>query len=472
MIDNVLNNGSVPKGSLYWTRLVFLIKWDFLTNIMSNFENQDTCIMARPIAEKLFERACNSIVGGVNSPVRAFKAVETTPLFIKNGKGAYLYDVDGKSYIDFMMSWGAVMLGHGDDEITKAISQTAANGTSFGLSTELELELAELVRTAFPSIELMRMVNSGTEAVMSAIRLARGYTGRDKIIKFEGCYHGHSDGLLSKAGSGLATLGIPASQGVPKSVAADTLTADYNDLGSVYKLFENNIGEIACVIVEPIAGNMGVIAPKSCVLQALRKMCNDHGALLIFDEVITGFRVAMGGGQQLYEVRPDITTLGKIIGGGLPCGAFGGSEEIMKELAPMGSVYQAGTLSGNPLVCAAGITVLSKLIKERPYEKLHTKANEFTAELKGIARNKNIPIQINNVGPMFTMFFTEDEVYNFETANKTDRKLYAKLFSELLEEGVIIAPSALEAGFLSMCHLEDGILEEALERFKRAFDKL
>ncbi len=360
------------------------------------------------LIKKKYTKACRSIVGGVNSPVRAFKAVGSEPLVIKRAKGAYLYDVDGNRYVDYLMSWGALILGHSHPAKTGAIKKVIDKGTSYGLSSEPEYELAELVKKAFPSIKLLIMVNSGTEATMSAIRLARGYTGRNKILKFEGCYHGHSDGLLIKAGSGIATFSVPDTAGVPSSIAAETLIAPYNNIETVRLLVKKYSKDIACIIVEPIAANMGVIPPKRGFLQELRKIADQIKAVLIFDEVITGFRVALGGAQELYDVKPDLTTLGKIIGGGLPVGVFGGKREIMEYLAPLGPVYQAGTLSGNPVVASAGIAVLKYLIQNNPYNELNKKTCELTSGFREAFQKNGINIQINQVGSMFTVFFSED----------------------------------------------------------------
>ena len=376
--------------------------------------------MAMSVSRQQYTKACKSIVGGVNSPVRAFKAVGAKPLVIKKAKGAYLYDVDGNRYIDYLMSWGAHILGHSHPDVTSAIKKAAGKGISYGLSSELEYELAELIKKAFPSIELLRMVNSGTEATMSAIRLARGYTGRNKILKFEGCYHGHSDGLLVKSGSGVATFSVPDTAGVPTSIAAETLIAPYNDIETVRVLVKKYAEGIACIIVEPVAANMGIIPPKKGFLRELREIADQINAVLIFDEVITGFRIALGGAQEFYNVKPDLTTLGKIVGGGLPVGVFGGKREIMEHLVPLGSVYQAGTLSGNPVVASAGIAVLKYLIQKNPCNELNKKTCELTSGLGDVFRQNGIDVQINQVGSMFTIFFSKDTVTNYATAKRSD----------------------------------------------------
>ncbi|MFH1615248.1 MAG: glutamate-1-semialdehyde 2,1-aminomutase [Planctomycetota bacterium] len=425
--------------------------------------------MALSLSKQKHTRACQSIVGGVNSPVRAFTAVGTEPLVIEKAKGAYLYDVDGNKYIDYLMSWGAHILDHTHPDITEAIKKAVGRGTSYGLSSEPECKFAELIKKAFPSIELLRMVNSGTEATMSAIRLARGYTGRNKVLKFEGCYHGHSDSLLVKAGSGVATFSVPDTAGVPASIAAETLIAPYNDIETVRLFVEKYAEDIACVIVEPIAANMGIIPSRNGFLQELRKIADQIKAVLIFDEVITGFRVALGGAQSLYNVNPDLTTLGKIVGGGLPVGVFGGKREIMENLAPVGLVYQAGTLSGNPVVASAGIAVLKYLIQNNPYNELNEKTCKFITGLKEAFRKANIEVQINQVGSMFTIFFSKGTVIDYITAKQSDTLKYAAFFKHMLKSGVLLPPSQFETAFLSIAHINQDIQKtlEAVEAFTR-----
>ncbi len=427
--------------------------------------------MDGPLSSEIFARACRSIPGGVNSPVRSFKAVGGAPIVAERGEGAYLWDVDGNRYVDCLMSWGANILGHGHPAITAAVSEAAARGTGYGLSTKVEAEIAELVRDAFPSVELVRFVNSGTEAVMSALRVARGFTGRDKIVTFEGCYHGHSDSLLVKAGSGLATFGIPASAGVPKEFAAHTLQAHYNDLGSVEEYVGKVGDEIACVLVEPVAGNMGVVPPSPGFLEGLREVCDRIGALLIFDEVITGFRIAWGGAQERYGVRADLTTLGKIIGGGLPVGAFGGRGEVMERLAPLGDVYQAGTLSGNPVVAAAGKAALEVLRADMSYATLDARAAKFTGRLLDAAVEAGVPLTVNRVCGLFTAFFTDREITDYASARGVDIERYAAFFRAALVRGVLLAPSPWEAGFVGLAHSEE-ILEEASSGLRDALASL
>ncbi len=410
-----------------------------------------------------FDKAQKCIPGGVNSPVRAFKSVNATPVFIKKAKGVNIYDIDNNQYIDFVASWGPLILGHAHDAVLEAINKTAANGTSFGAPTMVETEMAELIVEMVPSIEVVRMVNSGTEATMSALRLTRGFTGREKVVKFEGCYHGHADSFLIKAGSGAITLGLPDSPGVTKGTAKDTLLAKYNDLSSVEKIFSENKGEIAALILEPVAGNMGVIPPSPEFLKGVREITKKHGALLIFDEVITGFRLAKGGAQEYFGVMPDITTLGKVIGGGLPVGAYGASAEIMSLLAPTGPVYQAGTLSGNPLAMAAGLTSL-KIINETPdfHKKLEEKAAKLEAGINANIKNTGTKATINRVGSMMTMFFTElNDVQSFEDAMKSDAAKYAEYFKLSLQSGIYLAPSQYEATFVSAAHT-DADIEKAI----------
>jgi glutamate-1-semialdehyde 2,1-aminomutase len=407
---------------------------------------------------RLFEKARRLLPGGVNSPVRAFKAVGCSPLFIQKAKGSKIWDVDGNKYIDYVCSWGPLILGHAHPRVLEAIRKAASRGTSFGASTELELKLAELITRAMPSVEMVRMVNSGTEATMSALRLARAFTGRSKVIKFEGCYHGHADNFLIKAGSGATTLGIPDSPGVPRSVAADTLTARYNNLESVRRLVDRNNNNLAAVIVEPIAGNMGLVLPQEGFLQGLRTLCTKHKILLIFDEVITGFRVGFGGAQGLFGIRPDLTTLGKIIGGGLPVGAYGGRREIMEMVAPSGPMYQAGTLSGNPLAMAAGCETLTILSERRDlYADLDRKGKQLAHGVSNVIQNDRLPLRLNRIGSMFTLFFTGKEVTEYETAKSSDTRLFGEYFQRMLEQGVYLPPSQFETAFLSAAHSEADI---------------
>lgn len=404
-------------------------------------------------SEELFEQARAVIPGGVNSPVRAFKGVGGKPVFFKKARGARLYDVDGKEYIDYIGSWGPMILGHNHPDVIAAVRDQALAGLSFGAPTELETRLARLVREMVPSMELLRMVNSGTEATMSAIRLARGFTGRDRIIKFEGCYHGHSDALLVKAGSGALTLGVPNSPGVPGPLAELTITLTYNDLAEVEQTFKALGDEIACVIIEPVAGNMNCVPPVPGFLEGLRRLCDENGTVLIFDEVMTGFRVALGGAQAYYNVKPDLTTLGKIIGGGLPVGAFGGRKEIMEHLAPLGPVYQAGTLSGNPLAMAAGLATLENLAAPGFHDTLSTKTAVLLQGLQEKADAAGVAFTTTQVGGMFGMFFTDQPVINrFSSVMACDSQRYAQFFHSMLEHGVYLAPSAFEAGFISIAH--------------------
>jgi len=417
---------------------------------------------------ELFSRAQHSIPGGVNSPVRAFKSVGGTPVFIRSAKGAYLFDEDGNSYIDYINSWGPMILGHAYEPVVKAIQEKAADSTSFGAPTELEIEMAELIKSLAPNVDLVRMVSSGTEACMSAIRLARGYTGKNKFIKFEGCYHGHADAFLVKAGSGVATLNIQAIPGVTAGVAQDTLTAPYNNLQAVEKLIEENNGEIASIIVEPVAGNMGCILPQPGFLEGLRKLCDKEGILFIFDEVMTGFRLAPGGAQEKLNINADLVTYGKVIGGGLPVGAFGGKKEIMNHIAPIGNVYQAGTLSGNPIAMIAGYTMLNEL-KNNPsiYTELDEKTARLDKSLNDILNGKNIPHRINRVGSMMSVFFTNDEVTDFDSASKTDINTFNKFFHHMLDHGIYLPPSAFESWFISNALSSEDIQKtlEAVEEF-------
>ena len=424
-------------------------------------------------SKKAFQQAQEVIPGGVNSPVRAYKSVGIDPIFIKKAKGTTVWDIDDNEYTDFVASWGPLILGHAHDDVLKAVADAAANGTSYGAPTLIETEMAKQIVKMVPSIEKVRMVNSGTEATMSAIRLARGYTNRELIIKFAGCYHGHGDSFLIKAGSGAITLGLPDSPGVTKSTAKDTLTADYNNLDSVHKLFTENKDQIAAVIVEPVAGNMGVVPPAKGFLEGLREITKENGTLLIFDEVITGFRLAKGGAQEHYGVMPDLTTLGKIIGGGLPVGAYGGSKEIMDMLAPLGPVYQAGTLSGNPLAMAAGLTALKKL-DETPnaYEDLEKKAGFVEAGFRLNAKELGLYVVLNRVGSMMTAFFTnEEKVSSFDEAMTSDTSKYAEYFKNAVENGLYIAPSQFECLFISMAHTEKD-LEKLIKGNRKALEAI
>jgi glutamate-1-semialdehyde 2,1-aminomutase len=405
-----------------------------------------------------FKRAQQHIPGGVNSPVRAFRGVGGTPLFIARAAGAHVFDADGRPYIDYVGSWGPMVLGHTHPEVVRAVQAQAELGLSFGAPTELESEMAERVCALLPSIEMLRMVNSGTEATMSAIRLARGFTGRDLLVKFEGCYHGHADALLVKAGSGALTLGVPTSPGVPAAVAAGTLTLPYNDITAARALFKQRGGEIAAVIVEPVAGNMNCVPPLPGFLEGLRELCQASGAVLIFDEVMTGFRVALGGAQARYGIQPDLTTLGKVIGGGLPVGAFGGRRDIMEQLAPLGPVYQAGTLSGNPLAMAAGLKTLELISVPGFFEALEQKTLELVKGLRIEAAAAGIPFSTNQVGGMFGLFFTESAtVQDFAQVMDCDAARFAQFFHGMLERGVYLAPSAYEAGFVSSAHSTEDI---------------
>lgn len=414
----------------------------------------------------LYEKSIKLMPGGVNSPVRAFKAIGGTPIFTKRAQGAYLVDADDNVYVDYVGSWGPMILGHNFPDVVYAINEALQNGTSFGTSSENELILAELVLEAFPSMDMVRFVNSGTEATMSAIRVARAYTKRDKIVKFNGCYHGHADGLLVKAGSGVATLAIPDSPGVPSDYAKNTLVAEFNDINSVEKLFQEFGEDIAAVIVEPVVGNMGVLVPKEGFLQNLSGVTNKYGALLIFDEVMTGFRLSYGGAQALFGIKPDLTCLGKIIGGGLPVGAYGGKRSIMELVAPSGPVYQAGTLSGNPLAMAAGIATLKAIKANNIYPKINSFSEKLCNGIKEIFSNR-IPVTINRLGSMLTVFFTEHEVFDWASAKTSDTNLFAKIYKILLENGVFFPPSQFEAAFVSFSHGERE-LEITLSAFKKA----
>ncbi len=423
-------------------------------------------------SEQAFEEALRYIPGGVNSPVRAFKAVGGTPVFFKRGDGACLYDIHDKKYIDYVGSWGPMILGHAHPKVIEAVRQTAEHGLSFGTPTEIETELARKVCEMIESVDLVRIVNSGTEATMSAIRLARGHTGRDKIIKFEGCYHGHGDALLVKAGSGALTLGVPSSPGVIPALAEHTLTLTYNDLDGVRTTFETMGEEIACVIVEPVAGNMNCIPPAKDFLQGLRKLCSEYKAILIFDEVMTGFRVARGGAQQLYNVVPDLTTLGKILGGGMPVGALGGERRIMESLAPEGPVYQAGTLSGNPVAMAAGLATLELVSGRGFHDQLHRKTTLLAEGMRDAAKEHHVPLAVNHVCGMFGMFFTEDEkVTKFSQAASCNQQQFTAFFHAMLDQGIYLAPSPYEAGFVSSAHSREDI-EMTLDLANHAFQNI
>jgi glutamate-1-semialdehyde 2,1-aminomutase len=422
----------------------------------------------------LFQRAVKLIPGGVNSPVRAYQSVGTDPRFIKRADGAYIYDVDDNKYIDYVGSWGPMILGHNNKKILNAVTEMAKNGLSFGAATGIEVDMAQLICSLVPSVEMIRMVNSGTEAVMSAIRVARGYTGRNKIIKFEGCYHGHSDSMLVKAGSGVMTAGVPDSAGVPEGCAKDTLTAVYNDFSSVETLFEQNKGEIAALIIEPVAANMGVVVPDMDFLKLIRDICTKNKALLIFDEVITGFRLQMDGAQGYFGIRPDLTTFGKIIGGGMPVGAYGGRKEIMECVSPVGNVYQAGTLSGNPVAMAAGITELT-ILNENPviYDTINERGEYYRKNIKDLIDRYQRNMQVTGIGSLSCIFFTKQKVKNYATAKTSDTGEFARYFNYLLNHGIYMAPSQFEAIFISHAHTKEDIddtlnvLEDYLKMVKR-----
>ena len=423
-------------------------------------------------SSELFDDAQTVIPGGVNSPVRAFKGVGGKPVFFKKAKGAHVYDVEGNELVDYIGSWGPMILGHNHPDVVAAVRDQALSGLSFGAPTELETRLAKMVRNIVPSMELLRMVNSGTEATMSAIRLARGFTGRECIVKFEGCYHGHSDSLLVKAGSGALTLGVPNSPGVPAALAEKTITLTYNNLEEVEETFKEMGDQIACIIIEPVAGNMNCIPPAKGFLEGIRRICDEHKSILIFDEVMSGFRVALGGAQEYYNVKPDLTTLGKIIGGGLPVGAFGGRRDIMEHLAPLGPVYQAGTLSGNPLAMAAGIATLENLSTHGFHQSLTEKAAALLVGLQKLADKAGIPFTTSQVGGMFGLFFTDQkEVDCFEKVMACDADRYGKFFHAMLNNGVYLAPSAFEAGFISIAH-GNAELEATLKAAEKAFASL
>jgi glutamate-1-semialdehyde 2,1-aminomutase len=409
----------------------------------------------------LFKQARKLMPGGVNSPVRAFRSVGTDPFFVEHARGSKIFDVDGNSYIDYVLSWGPMILGHAHPAVVKALKSAVSRGTSYGAPTALEVQLAKMVTDAVKSIEMVRMVSSGTEATMSAIRLARGFTGRDKIIKFDGGYHGHADSLLVKAGSGAATFGLPDSPGVPAALAEKTLTCPYNDLRAVQKIFHEDGKNIACVIVEPVAGNMGCVPPVDEFLPGLRELCDRHGALLILDEVMTGFRVAYGGAQSIYKIKPDLTCLGKVIGGGLPVGAYGGRADIMSQISPSGPVYQAGTLSGNPLAMTAGIETLKLLKQPGVYKELEKKGALLTDMLKEEFKRAGVRASFNRVGSMFTVFFTDKKVENYADAKTSDTARFSKFFRGMLSGGVNIAPSQFEAAFMSLAHSDADIRKTA-----------
>ncbi|MCM3730914.1 glutamate-1-semialdehyde 2,1-aminomutase [Fictibacillus nanhaiensis] len=417
-----------------------------------------------------FKEATEYMPGGVNSPVRAFKSVNMDPVFMERGKGSKIYDIDGNEYIDYVLSWGPLILGHADEAVVRALKETAERGTSFGAPNEMETELAKLVIERVPSIEVVRMVNSGTEATMSALRLARGYTGRSKIVKFEGCYHGHGDSLLIKAGSGVATLGLPDSPGVPEGIAQNTITVPYNDLESLQVAFDQFGEDIACVIVEPVAGNMGVVPPQKGFLEGVRKMTEQHGSLLIFDEVMTGFRVDYECAQGYFGVTPDLTCLGKVIGGGLPVGAYGGKREIMQQIAPSGPIYQAGTLSGNPLAMAAGYATLSQLTKDS-YEYFKKLGDMLASGISEAAEHYGIDHTINRAGSMIGFFFTKEDVINYETAKLSNLDHFNSCFRTMLHEGISLPPSQFEGLFLSTAHTEEDI-SKTIHAFRKAFSQL
>ncbi len=427
--------------------------------------------MKKNTSAQLFEQALKVIPGGVNSPVRACGSVGCEPLFVRKAEGCILHDVDGNSFIDFVASWGPMILGHAHPSVLKAIEAAALNGTSFGAPTGLEVELAELVCDSVPSMDKVRFVNSGTEATMSAVRLARGFTGRDVVLKFDGCYHGHADSFLVKAGSGLITLGIPGSPGVPDDIVKNTLSIPYNNIEELVKTLESRGKDIACVILEPVAGNMGVIVPEMDFLTTLREMTEQLGIVLIFDEVITGFRLSLGGAQERFSITPDLTCLGKIIGGGLPVGAYGGRQDIMDEIAPIGPVYQAGTLSGNPLAMAAGIAMLNELKKPGFYDSLEEKSDWFARELAAIAEKCGVDTVLNRIGSMMTCFFTKSPVVDYTTAMLADTDLYGHHFRQMLAEGVWLAPSQFEAMFVSAAH-DRSSLEKTLAATESSFRKI
>lgn len=421
-------------------------------------------------SKEAYNEAVDLMPGGVNSPVRAFKSVDTPPLYMQEGKGSKITDIDGNEYLDYVLSWGPLILGHADERVVSKLQEAAAKGTSFGTSTVMENKLARLIIDRVPSVEMVRMVNSGTEATMSALRVARGYTGRDKILKFEGNYHGHSDSLLIKAGSGVATLGLPDSPGVPESIAANTLTVPYNDMESVRYVFENYGDEIAAVIVEPVSGNMGVVTPVSDFLQQLRTITEKNGSLLVFDEVMTGFRVGYNCAQGYFGVTPDLTCLGKVIGGGLPVGAYGGSREIMEKIAPVGNIYQAGTLSGNPLAMTAGYETLSAL-DESSYEAINTKVDQLAEGYKQAAIDFDIPLQVNRAGSMVGVFFTTKPVVDFDSAQSANLDYFAQYYRGMIEEGIFLPPSQFEGLFLSTAHTDEDI-SKTIQAVRNVFSRI
>lgn len=427
--------------------------------------------MKRKISDALYKKAVGLMPGGVNSPVRAFKAVGGAPIFINRAKGPRIYDEDGNEYIDYVLSWGPMILGHANKSVVAALKDAIENGTSYGAPTRLEIELAELVIKAYPSIEKIRMVNSGTEATMSAIRVARGFTGRDRIIKFDGCYHGHADGLLVKAGSGAATFGVPDSLGVPRSYAKNTMTLPFNDMGKLKAAIEKDWKNIACVIIEPVVGNIGCVLPRPGFLEGLRKITKKYGIVLIFDEVMTGFRVALGGAQAYYGIKPDMTCLGKVIGGGLPVGAYGGKKEIMSMVAPEGPVYQAGTLSGNPLAMTAGIETLKILFKKNTYEKLELTMQHLEEGLRDSSKKAGLKTRFYRAGTMFCTYFTDKEVTDYTSAKYSDTTKFARFFSSMLSQGVNLAPSQFESGFISTVHTPADI-EQTVRAAFNTFRKL
>lgn len=419
-------------------------------------------------SKQAFKEASNYFPGGVNSPVRAFKNVGGDPLFIKKGAGSHIYDIDGNEYIDYVLSWGPLILGHADPKVVSDLQAAVSNGTSYGAPTELETELAKKIQSIVPSMEMMRMVSSGTEATMSAIRVARGVTKRDKIVKFIGNYHGHSDSLLVDAGSGVATFDINTSPGVPKSLAYDTLTSPYNDVDTIKQIFAKHGDEIACIIVEPVAGNMGVIPGTKAFLQTLRDLTQQYGSILIFDEVMSGFRAAYHGAQQLYGIKPDMTTLGKVVGGGLPVGVFGGRRDIMEQVAPAGPIYHAGTLSGNPLAMTGGISTLNQLTPEM-YEQMSYKVDRLAKGIEEAAKAHHVPVVVHHVGTMWSYFFNQGPVNNFADVQKSDMDFFAKFFRALLENGVYAAPSEYETNFMSSKHTDEEI-DQTIAAFNQAFD--
>jgi glutamate-1-semialdehyde 2,1-aminomutase len=422
-------------------------------------------------SEQLFNRAQQVIPGGVNSPVRAFRSVGGTPLFIQRGNGSHIWDADGKEYIDYVGSWGPLIFGHRPPEVLQALTEVLDVGTSFGAPTEREVEMAEFITKLIPSVEKVRLVNSGTEATLSAIRLARGFTGRDRILKFDGCYHGHGDSLLVKAGSGVATLGLPDSPGVPATLAELTTVLPFNDPNALMKEFADRGKQIACVIIEPIVGNMGCVPPRGDFLGILRDVTKSSGSLLIFDEVMTGFRVALGGAQEKYRIKPDLTTMGKVIGGGLPVGAYGGRAEVMDRVAPAGPVYQAGTLSGNPLAVAAGLATLRRLQKENPYARLEALGARLERGLLDAARSAEVPARVNRAGSMLTLFFTDREVFDFESAKRSNTGRFNRFFHSMLDQGIYLPPSQFEAAFISAAHTE-GDIDRTIEAASKALNFL